>query len=154
MTSLIMPPSGTDIDEGPAIAELHRLHAAQRAAFAADSYPDAATRKGHLGALAGMMMSHRDDIRTAMRQDFGAHPDLFTDLVEVLGVAGRAAYAIDQLDSWMAEDERPADPAFYGSARAGIRCQPKGVVGNIVPWNFPLIFLSGRWSRCWRPATG
>ena len=137
MTSLIMPPSGTDIDDGPAIAELHRLHAAQRAAFAADSYPDAATRKGHLGALAGMMMSHRDDIRTAMRQDFGAHPDLFTDLVEVLGVAGRAAYAIDQLDSWMAEDERPADPAFYGSARAGIRCQPKGVVGNIVPWNFP-----------------
>ena len=137
MTSLIMPPSGTDIDDGPAIAELHRLHAAQQAAFAADSYPDAATRKGHLGALAEMMMSHRDDIRTAMRQDFGAHPDLFTDLVEVLGVAGRAAYAIDQLDSWMAEDERPADPAFYGSARAGIRCQPKGVVGNIVPWNFP-----------------
>jgi len=137
MTSLIMPPSGTDIDDGPAIAELHRLHAAQRAAFAADSYPDATTRKGHLGALAGMMMSHRDAIRTAMRQDFGAHPDLFTDLVEVLGVAGRAAYAIEQLDSWMAEDERPADPAFYGSARAGIRCQPKGVVGNIVPWNFP-----------------
>jgi acyl-CoA reductase-like NAD-dependent aldehyde dehydrogenase len=27
----------TDIDDGPAIAELHRLHAAQRAAFAADS---------------------------------------------------------------------------------------------------------------------
>jgi coniferyl-aldehyde dehydrogenase len=37
----------------------------------------------------------------------------------------------------MAEDERPADPAFYGTAQAGIRYQPKGVVGNIVPWNFP-----------------
>ncbi len=137
MTSLIMPPSGTEIDDGLAIAELHRLHAVQRAAFLADSYPDAATRKGHLGALAGMVMAHRDDIRTAMREDFGAHPDLFTDLVEVLGVAGRAAYAIEQLDTWLAEDERPADPAFYGSARAGIRYQPKGVVGNIVPWNFP-----------------
>jgi coniferyl-aldehyde dehydrogenase len=137
MTSLIMPPSGTDIDDGLAIAELHRLHAVQRAAFLADSYPDATTRKGHLGALAGMVMARRDDIRTAMREDFGAHPDLFTDLVEVLGVAGRAAYAIDQLDSWMAEDERPADPAFYGTARAGIRYQPKGVVGNVVPWNFP-----------------
>jgi coniferyl-aldehyde dehydrogenase len=137
MTSLIMPPSGTDIDDGLAIAELHRLHARQRAAFLADPYPDAATRKGHLGALAEMVMAHRDDIRTAMREDFGAHPDLFTDLVEVLGVAGRAAYAIEQLDSWMAEDKRPADPAFYGTATAGIRYQPKGVVGNIVPWNFP-----------------
>jgi coniferyl-aldehyde dehydrogenase len=137
MTSLIMPPSGTDIDDGLAIEDLHRLHAAQRAAFLADPYPDAATRQGHLGALAGMVMAHRDDIRTAMREDFGAHPDLFTDLVEVLGVAGRAAYAIEQLDSWMAEDERHADPAFYGTAKAGIRYQPKGVVGNIVPWNFP-----------------
>ena len=72
-----------------------------------------------------------------MSADFGVHPELFTDLVEVLGVAGRAAYAIEQLESWLAEDERFADPAFYGTARAAIRYQPKGVVGNIVPWNFP-----------------
>jgi coniferyl-aldehyde dehydrogenase len=52
-------------------------------------------------------------------------------------VAGRAAYAIDQIDSWMAEEQRFADPAIYGTARAGIRYQPKGVLGNIVPWNFP-----------------
>ena len=55
----------------------------------------------------------------------------------MLGVAGRAASAVEQLDTWMAEDERHAEPAFYGTARAGIRFQPKGVVGNIVPWNFP-----------------
>ena len=111
--------------------------ACSAAAFQADPYPDAATRIGHLGALAGMMMGHRAEIRAAMSEDFGVHPELFTDLVEVLGVAGRAAYAIEQVGSWMAEDERFADPAFYGTARAGIRYQPKGVVGNIVPWNFP-----------------
>ena len=94
MTSLITPASSTEVDDGPAIAELHRLYAVQRAAFLADPYPDAATRKGHLAALAGMMMAHRDDIRAAMSADFGVHPELFTDLVEVLGVAGRAAYAI------------------------------------------------------------
>jgi coniferyl-aldehyde dehydrogenase len=136
-TPLITPSSTADVDDGPAIAELHRLYAVQRAAFLADPYPDADARKGHLAALAGMVMGHRDDIRAAMSADFGVHPELFTDLVEVLGVAGRAAYAIEQLDTWMAEDERFADPAFYGTARAGIRYQPKGVVGNIVPWNFP-----------------
>jgi coniferyl-aldehyde dehydrogenase len=137
MTTIISPASTTSVDDGPAIAELHRLFAVQKAAFLADPYPDAATRIGHLGALAGMVMSHRAEIRAAMSADFGVHPELFTDLVEVLGVAGRAAYAIEQLGAWMAEEERFADPAFYGTATAGIRYQPKGVVGNIVPWNFP-----------------
>ena len=136
-SSLVTPPAATDVDDGPAIAELHRLHALQRAAFRADPYPAAADRKARLGALAGMVMGHRDQIRAAMSQDFGSHPELFTDLVEVLGVAAGAAYAIEQLDSWMADEQRPADPAFYGTAHAAIRYQPKGVVGNIVPWNFP-----------------
>src|SRR5215470_17207363 len=137
MTTLVPPPSTTETDDGAAIAELHRLHAVQRKAFLADPYPAPDQRKEMLGALAGMVLGHRDQIRAAMSEDFGAHPDLFTDLVEVLGVAGRAAYAIEQLDSWLAEDVRYTDPALYGTARAGVRYQPKGVVGNIVPWNFP-----------------
>jgi hypothetical protein len=122
---------------GPAIAELHRPFAVQKAAFRADPYPDAAARAANLGALAGLVMGHRAQIRAAMSSDFGVHPELFTDLVEVLSVAGRAAYAVEQLGSWMAEEQRFTDPAFYGTATAGIRYQPKGVVGNIVPWNFP-----------------
>ena len=138
MTPLVAPPVAADVDDGPAIAELHRLHAVQRTAFLADPYPAADERaRSCLARSAGMVLGHRDQIRAAMSEDFGAHPDLFTDLVEVLGVAGRAAYAIEQLDSWLAEDERYADPALYGTARAGVRYQPKGVVGNIVPWNFP-----------------
>ena len=137
MTSLIEPQQATESDDGPAIAELHRLFAVQKAAFLADPYPDAAARIANLAALATMVMSHRDQIRAAMSADFGVHPELFTDLVEVLGVAGRAAYAIEQLEAWLADEERFADPAFYGTAKAGIRYQPKGVVGNIVPWNFP-----------------
>ena len=137
MTSLIEPQQATESDDGPAIAELHRLFAVQKAAFLADPYPAAAARIANLAALATMVMSHREQIRAAMSADFGVHPELFTDLVEVLGVAGRAAYAIEQLEAWLADEERFADPAFYGTAKAGIRYQPKGVVGNIVPWNFP-----------------
>ena len=136
-TPLVTPPSHPDVDDGPAIRELHRLHEVQRRAFRADPFPSAEERKGHLAALAGMVLSHREDIRAAMSTDFASHPELFTDLVEVLGVAGRAAYAIEHLAAWMAEDERHTEPALYGTARAGIRPQPKGVVGNIVPWNFP-----------------
>jgi coniferyl-aldehyde dehydrogenase len=60
-------------------------------------------------------------------------------MVEVLGVAGRAAYVISKLDDWIKYDNREVDAQMYGSTAKGeVRFQPKGVVGNIVPWNFPL----------------
>ena len=120
-----------------AIDALHAAFERQRRAFVADPLPTLDDRRGHLEALAGMMISNRDRIRTAMSEDFAVHPELFTDLIECLGVAGRAAYAIGQLERWMADEERDTDPAIFGTARAFIRHQPKGVIGNIVPWNFP-----------------
>jgi coniferyl-aldehyde dehydrogenase len=37
----------------------------------------------------------------------------------------------------MASEPRDVDPALFGSGKAFVRPQPKGVVGTIVPWNFP-----------------
>jgi coniferyl-aldehyde dehydrogenase len=123
--------------DSDAITALHEAFERQRRAFVADPLPTLDERRGHLEALAAMMMSNRDRIRQAMSEDFAVHPELFTDLIECLGVAGRAAYAIGHLERWMADDERETDPALFGTARAFIRNQPKGVIGNIVPWNFP-----------------
>jgi len=120
-----------------AIAALHEAFATQRKAFVADPYPSMEERRGHIEALAGMMLSNRDRIRQAMSDDFAVHPELFTDMIECLGIAGRAAYAISQLEQWMADEDRETDPALFGTARAYVHQQPKGVVGNIVPWNFP-----------------
>ncbi|MGI8679607.1 MAG: aldehyde dehydrogenase family protein [Jatrophihabitans sp.] len=137
MTTLVTASADHTVDDSAAIAELHRLYASQRQAFLADPYPSLDSRSTNLAALAQMVLAHRNEIQAAMRADFGAHPDLFTDLVEVLGVAGRAAFAAQSLDVWLATEERTADPGLFGTARAGLRYQPKGVIGNIVPWNFP-----------------
>jgi coniferyl-aldehyde dehydrogenase len=120
-----------------AIAELHEIVERQRAAFLADPFPSLEERYELLGALAGMMMSNRTQIQEAMSSDFGVHPPLASDLIEVLGPAGRAVYAAQQLAGWMAREPREADPALFGSGRAFVDPQPKGVIGNIVPWNFP-----------------
>ena len=37
----------------------------------------------------------------------------------------------------MAPEPRFSDPGLFGSGRAYVQPQPKGVIGNIVPWNFP-----------------
>ena len=120
-----------------AIVELQEVVRRQRAAFLADPFPSLEERQELLGALAGMLVSHRGQIHQALSEDFAVHPPLAADLIEVLGPAGRAGYAAEQLPGWMASEPRATDPALYGSGRAFVQPQPKGVVGNIVPWNFP-----------------
>jgi coniferyl-aldehyde dehydrogenase len=125
------------VGDDAAIAELHEIVERQRAAFLADPFPSLHERQELLGALAAMLVGHRTEIQQALSSDFGAHPSTAADLIEVLGPAGRAAYAAEQLEGWMASEPRASDPALYGSGRAFVQPQPKGVVGNIVPWNFP-----------------
>ena len=129
--------TATTDDDAAAIAELREIVERQRAAFLADPFPPLEERQGLLGALAVMLMSHRTQIQEAMSSDFGVHPPLAADLIEVLGPAGRAVYAAERLGSWMAAEPQDTDPALYGSGRAFVQPQPKGVIGNIVPWNFP-----------------
>jgi coniferyl-aldehyde dehydrogenase len=124
-------------DDAAAIAELHEIVERQRAAFLADPFASLEQRQELLGAVAAMLMSHRTEIQEALSSDFGVHPPVAADLIEVLGPAGRAAYAAEQLERWMSSEPRATDPALYGSGRAFVQPQPKGVVGNIVPWNFP-----------------
>src|SRR3989440_4065618 len=134
ITEPIAQAAGTD---DAAIAELHELFDLQRAAFLRDTYPSSADRRSRLEALMGMVVSNRDRIHEALREDFAVHPDALSDLAEVLTVVGRAAFTHQHLEEWMAPEPRETDPNLHGSARAAISYQPKGVIGNISPWNFP-----------------
>jgi coniferyl-aldehyde dehydrogenase len=129
----LSPTEGQD----KAVADLHAAFAAQRAAFAADRHPSLEERKRRIEALIGMMLTYREGIGAALSQDFGAHPVPASDLIEVLGVVSRAQYVLANLEAWMAPAPRETDAAFLGTSRAYIQHQPKGVVGNISPWNFP-----------------
>ena len=120
-----------------AVAELAAAFKAQSAAFATDRCPSIETRRERLNALIGMMAANRARIAEACAADFGSHPQGASDLIEVLGVIGRATHALEQLESWMQPSSRHMNPDVFGTARAEVRWQPKGVIGNIVPWNFP-----------------
>jgi coniferyl-aldehyde dehydrogenase len=137
VVAIVESRANTTGEDTSAIEELHETVSRQRAAFLADPFPSLAERHELLGALAGMLLSHRSQVQEAMSIDFGVHPALAADLIEVLGPAGRAVYAAEQLESWMASEPRVADPALFGSGRAYVQPQAKGVIGNIVPWNFP-----------------
>ncbi len=124
-------------NDAAAITKLHAAFQAQRDAFAADRNPSLGERRNRLAALMGMLAANRERISAALAQDFGTHPVPASDLIEVLGPLGRAHYVSEHLEAWMAPQPRDTDSALLGSARAYVQNQPKGVVGNMVPWNFP-----------------
>ena len=120
-------------DDTAAIAQLERALALQKKAFLKNQYPPIPDRIANVSKIATMVMSNREAIREALHKDFGNHPNTTADLVEVLGVAGRAAYVASKIEEWTKFDDREIDPQMYGAAaKAGIRYQPKGVIGNII----------------------
>lgn len=131
-----------DLDS-QAVTDLHALFAKQKSAFRRAGAPDLAKRQEHLAALAGMVVKNRHRIQEAMKADFCVHPDQVTDMTEVLAVAGQAMYVHDNLSQWIQPEIRDTDPTLYGSARAELRYEPKGVLGIIAPWNFPFLLSLG-----------
>ncbi|KQT35301.1 aldehyde dehydrogenase [Sphingomonas sp. Leaf412] len=142
--AIIAEERGTDVPgDDDAIAALHTAFARQKAAFLDDPYPSPAARVATLRALIDMMLRHEGEVVAAMQADFASHPATAAAMVEVHGVVARAETAIAALPEMMAPSARAVDPALFGTASAEVRYQPKGVIGNIVPWNFPFDLAIG-----------
>ena len=127
----------TDTGDSAAIGELRAAFEAQRRAFAVDRQPSLAERRKRLEQIISMMLTNRERIYEALSADFGVHPAPMAEVLEVLAVTARAEYALAHLEEWMQPMPREVDPAYKGVLRALVKSQPKGVVGNIAPWNFP-----------------
>jgi coniferyl-aldehyde dehydrogenase len=119
-------------------AELDRIFAKQKAAFAKDRVPSLEQRLQRLKTLDQMMIAFREPIRKALTDDFAAHHPLVTDLFESGAVIARSRHIQSQLAKWMAPEVRELNPMVHGSSKAQVIRQPKGVTGNIAPWNFPI----------------
>lgn len=120
------------------IRELEELFALQKSAFASDSYPSLEVRIERLKSLEQMMMELRQDIRRSISDDFGVHNEFITDIFETGGVLGRNRFIQSHLADWMAPSHRALSPEAHGSSTCEVIKLPKGVMGNISPWNFPI----------------
>ena len=125
------------------ISELNDLFHRQKKAFAANPCPTLKQREDRLDAVISAMVANRARIQEALRDDFSAHPNAQADFVEIFGVVGRLQFAKSMLAEWTKSDPRDLDPAMYGGSRAFVTPQPKGVIGNISPWNFPFDIAIG-----------
>lgn len=132
-------PTGVEADE---LARMRLLFDRQRHAFGACPYPDLAARKAKLRRLIDALRRHQDAIVVAVNEDFGVRAAAETKLVEVMGPILEARHALSHLRRWMKPRRRSTELLFLTNS-AWVEVQPKGVVGIIGTWNFPLYLTLG-----------
>ncbi len=99
--------------------------------------PSLAQRRAALRGLESVLLRRADDIATAAAADFGGRDRAETLLGDVLTVVDGARYARRWL-GWWARPRGASVPYPFWPARAWVEPVPKGVVGVMGPWNYPL----------------
>lgn len=123
------------------IREMRAMFEAQRAAFAADPMPDARRRREHLKRLSDALVANKDRLADAVSTDFGNRSRHET-YAELLGSVQGIKYARKHIRRWMRPSKRRAG-LLLATTTCRVVYQPKGVVGIIVPFNYPLVLAIG-----------
>ncbi len=121
---------------------LDRIFKAQQSAFHRNSMPSALERIDNLNRLKEALIRNQENIISAINQDFSCRSRDETLLAEIFPSVEGIRYAVRRIRKWMKPSRRHVGILFQ-PARAKVMYQPVGVVGVIVPWNYPLYLAAG-----------
>ena len=110
-----------------------RMHAATRRS----SSVERSLREARLDALAALVHDNAERFVDAISADFGHRSSHETRLLELFPSLESIRHNRSHLGAWM-KPQRKAASIWFRPGRAQVIPQPLGVVGIIVPWNYPL----------------
>ncbi|KGD43341.1 coniferyl aldehyde dehydrogenase [Burkholderia pseudomallei] len=126
----------------PGLATLDALLRDQRAAYLCAPYPSWATRADHLRALRKMLLENRDALAAAINADFGHRAKEEVLMSEIWLAKEEIDEALKHGKRWIKPKSRTMNK-WLRPARAKVMPQPLGVVGIVVPWNYPVLLAAG-----------
>ena len=111
-----------------------------RAAYASARMPTLQSRRETLSQLDRLLTENVDEIAAAISADFGNRSLHETKLLEIFPSRTAVLDAKKHVRSWM-KSRRSWASMWFLPASTELRPQPLGVIGIIVPWNYP-VFLA------------
>jgi coniferyl-aldehyde dehydrogenase len=121
------------------IDRMNSVLAAQRAAFTKELPVSAAVRKDRLARAVAMMVDQGKRFADAMSEDFGHRSQEQSMVTDIVASISALKYTSKNVDKWMRPERRKVMfPLGLLGAKGTVEYQPKGVVGIIAPWNFPV----------------
>jgi coniferyl-aldehyde dehydrogenase len=121
---------------------LHSILLRLREAQARDPMPPWDVRATRLRTLERMLNEQRDAFAQAINDDFGHRPKEETELLELYPSLSNLRHSLKNGRRWMRPRGKLANLVFL-PARTTLMPQPRGVVGIIVPWNYPIFLAVG-----------
>ncbi len=121
------------------LARLDTVLASQRAAFTA-ALPEAMpVRRDRIDRAIALLIDYKDEFAKAVSADFGHRSTEQTLMTDIMPSVGALKHARKHFEGWSRNERRKAMfPLGLLGAKAEVVYQPKGVVGVIAPWNFPV----------------
>ena len=119
--------------------ELESLLKRQRDAFTASRPESMAMRKDRIKRAMALLKDHGENLCKAMSADFGNRAMEQSMLTDIGGTVSAGKHALKHMDKWAKTEKRPVQfPLGLLGAKAEVRYEPKGVIGILSPWNFPV----------------
>ena len=114
----------------------------QQSAYQLAPAPSLQLRISQLTQLKDALLSHQDELVKALDQDYGQRSTQDTLISDILPCVMNINYTIKNLKKWMKPQRRHAG-LLLSPAKVTVHYQPLGVIGIMVPWNFPVMLSIG-----------
>ena len=119
--------------------EMERILQLQRDTFTAQRPEPISKRRDRIKRAMALLTDHGDDLCKTMAADFGSrsmHQSMITDIASTVGFG---KYCLKRMEKWSKPEKRHVQfPLGLLGAKAELRFEPKGVIGILSPWNFPV----------------
>ncbi|MDP1604521.1 MAG: coniferyl aldehyde dehydrogenase [Legionella sp.] len=112
----------------------------QNKSFQINPYPSINDRLVNLLIIKRLLQTRAMDLVKAVNQDFSHRSDKETLFLEISPAINAIDYCLKNLKKWTKPQKRQVS-WYLKPSEASVIAQPLGVVGIIVPWNYP-IYLS------------
>ncbi|HEV7731822.1 MAG TPA: coniferyl aldehyde dehydrogenase [Candidatus Binatia bacterium] len=122
--------------------EAQRIFNLQRAAYLAKPYPSYEERAENLRKFERVLVDNATAIAEAINADFGHRAVEETLMAELFTSVDGIRDARKKLKKWMRPQRRHVSILFATGSNRLIP-MPKGVVGVVSPWNYPLFLTAG-----------
>lgn len=133
-----------DLQAQQGVARMLEILGKQRAAALAAGVPSVQTRTDRISRCIDLLVQHDNALCDAMAADFGWRSKDASRLGDIAASIGALKHARSHVARWMRpQTRRPEFPLGLLGARAQVKFQPKGVIGLISPWNFPVQLTFG-----------
>ncbi|WND01947.1 coniferyl aldehyde dehydrogenase [Temperatibacter marinus] len=114
----------------------------QRESYLQEGFVSAAVRIDRLKRAKNLVLKYKDELLDVINEDYGNRSKEIGLVTDVMAANGALADAIKNVKKWMKPEKRGLMfPLGLLGARAQVNYQPKGVMGIITPWNFPLTMI-------------